>query len=201
MDLFKDLYAAMEAEADNVAAEAQDEMRQVNPSENAPNYENTGDIFGLNGGGEEAPDDSGESDTSGGDESNADDLSDEDMGIGEDTTMSEDEENEAEKKMVIRDNLIELYTTIKGNLSQLSEYQYVTSADNSTHMSAVINNLTDLKSVISKTLTSGLKDMPYTTVLKKYLSIKKCYDICIKMLYEHFNNKDNSDITAKSKGK
>lgn len=186
-------------EADDVTEEARNGAEDTTGDSNKADYSNTDDIFGV-----ESPDGNGgsaEGDPNS-DDMDMDDEGDDDMGdddLGGDDEASEEGVSDAQKKMVLRDNFIELYSIVKGNITQLNEYKFNLSIDNDTNTADIVKNLTDLKRSISNILTNDFKGLEYSTALMKYLSAKEVYDISIMMLYEHFDNIYNKDKKNDSK--
>lgn len=212
MSAIGDLLAAMEA--DDVTQEARAGAAETS-GESEPNYSNTDNIFGVEppkNGQDTGGQGSAEGDPNGnmgGDMGDMDDMggegdedSEDDFGGGEgDEEVSEEDITDANKKMVLRDNFIHLYSVIKGDLTQLSDYRFNTGSSTETNLINIINNLTEAKNNISKTLSNGFKDLKYETALTKYVSVKRVYDISIKMLYEHFDNLHKEDEKTKSSKK
>lgn len=198
------LKIAMEAE--DVTQEAKAQASSTGANETTGNNDeerdmsNTDDIFGLKDNGSSGEgdnnasstgDDSSSDDDFGGDfDDMGDDMSSDDFGEGDDSGGDDstgEDIPDASKKMVLKDNLYSIYTSTKGIIKQLSDYKFNT-ADDPAPLSTIMDNLASLQNAISKILLGDFKKLEYTQALTKYISVKKTYDICTQMLYEHFDN-------------
>ena len=114
---------------------------------------------------------------------------------GEDETPAEDELDEGSqnddlvftKKNRIRDNLVQLYTIISGDIEIIvNSLTNVNDLKTAQVMNSVINHLRNCKSYIYKTLTQNLMSLDYDELLQRYITLKRVYDICIEMMEKHF---------------
>lgn len=102
------------------------------------------------------------------------------------------------KKNTVRDNLAQLYTIVCGNIDMLT-----TSLGNLNDLpsikvaNAVLGHLRNCKNYIYKTLTVNIAEMEYEELLKRYITLKRVYDVCLKMLEIHF--KDEQRLKDKKK--
>ena len=118
----------------------------------------------------------------------------------DDATTGEDQSDDLlfAKKNSIRDNLAQLYTVIAGDIETLvSTLSNLNDANALKVVNAVLLHLRNCKDYIYKTLTVNLTQLEYDELLRRYVTIKRVYDICIKMLETHFH--DNEKETRKSK--
>lgn len=177
------------------------------------NLEKTDDIFDLKKDDDPSTADTSSDDTDSGSDTDTDDTSG-DTG-GDDTTDDnsdnlEDSENTDDttsmdesssddlvftKKNKIRDNLVQLYTIISGNIESIeASIISINEASTIEVLNMVISNLRNCKTYIYNTLTKELKTLEYDELLRRYIVMKRVYDISIEMMESHFkkaNKKDN----------
>lgn len=120
--------------------------------------------------------------------------------LGDDTQTTDDQNGQSSsddliftKKNRIRDNLVQLYTVISGDIEIIvNSLTNINDSKTIQVMNAVINHLRNCKSYIYKTLTQNIKDLEYDELLQRYITLKRVYDICIEMMQKHFDiqNKD-----------
>lgn len=147
----------------------------------------------LDNAGTDNNDDSSE-DTSGDDstDDNSDNLED----SGDDSSSTEDTPTDDlifTKKNKIRDNIVQLYTIISGNIESIeASIININEAKTIEVLNMVISNLRNCKTYIYNTLTKELKTLEYDELLRRYITIKRVYDISIEMMEAHFKkvNKD-----------
>lgn len=165
--------------------------------------EKTDDIFDLKKDDVPAGDDSAGNDTSDDtDTDNTDDSTDdnsdnlEDSGNTDDSSSIEDTPTDDlifTKKNKIRDNIVQLYTIISGNIESIeASIININEAKTIEVLNMVISNLRNCKTYIYNTLTKELKTLEYDELLRRYITIKRVYDISIEMMEAHFKkvNKD-----------
>lgn len=110
----------------------------------------------------------------------------------EDPTQEEPEADKSDnllfaKKNTIRDNLAQLYTIISGDIEIIvNSLTNVNDEKTVDVMNTVINHLRNCKSYIYKTLTKELESLEYDELLQRYITLKRVYDICIRMMETHF---------------
>ena len=98
------------------------------------------------------------------------------------------------KKNKVRDNMVQLYSIISNDIKSLVESLSSVDDENSVHViNAVLGHLRNCKDFLFKTLTVNLKELEYDELLERYVTIKRVYDVCVKMMGTHFtSNKDDS---------
>ena len=92
------------------------------------------------------------------------------------------------KKNRIRDNLIQLYTIISGDIEVL--VNSITNINDRTTIQVVNNvlgHLRNSKKFLYTTLTQNLTELEYDELLQRYVTIRRVYDICIEMLKRYFD--------------
>lgn len=114
---------------------------------------------------------------------------------GDEETPQEEETDETSgnedllftKKNRIRDNMVQLYTIISGNIEIIVNSLTNINDDKTVHvMNNVLNHLRNCKNYIYKTLTQNLTSIEYDELLRRYITLKRIYDICIEMMEKHF---------------
>lgn len=92
------------------------------------------------------------------------------------------------KKNRIRDNLVQLYTIITGDIEIIVNSLTNINDDKTVHvMNNVLNHLRNCKNYIYKTLTQNITSIEYDELLRRYITLKRIYDICIEMMEKHFS--------------
>lgn len=194
-------------EADDITQTTTNEIRSVlgddistisEPSNDEDNEDlmKVDDIFGTNKP-EDGPSGDPEDDTTSGSEEipQMDDSE-----VGEDTPFSEDENNPAEddndapnedlvftSKNRVRDNMVQLYSIVTGNIEIIvNSLTNINDEKTIQVMNAVLNHLRNCKDYIYKTLTQNLNSLSYDELLQRYITLKRVYDICAKMMETHF---------------
>lgn len=89
----------------------------------------------------------------------------------------------------LRTDIDEL-TNVLGGLNDLQSIQVVNS---------VITNMRNCKDVLHKTLTNDMETSSYEELMRKYITVKRIYDISIEMLDKHFSNMQKKPIRRKPK--
>lgn len=170
------------------------------------NIEKTDDIFGTEeakrakenaeSGNVENPND--EQDTA---DSNVDDTPEDNNTNNEDATDTDldtndemiDDSDESPappfaNKSKIRDHMVHLYNLLGSNIetltksmSSIEDYETVRT------INAILSNMRNAKDYLYKTLTEDLKTTEYSELLRKYITLKRVYEISIKMLEVHFS--------------
>ena len=121
----------------------------------------------------------------------------EDPNVSGDDSQFQDEEDSGDsspnedllftKKNRIRDNLVQLYTIISGDIEIIvNSLTNINDMKTVQVMNAVINHLRNCKNYIYKTLTQNLASLEYDELLQRYITLKRVYDICIEMMETHF---------------
>ena len=123
------------------------------------------------------------------------DTGDEDLNTEEDTNLDESTNDDSAgnpdlvftKKNRVRDNLVQLYTIISGNIEIISNsLTGINDSKTVEVINIIINHLYNAKKYIYNTLTKDLKSLEYDELLQRYITIKRVYDICIEMMETHF---------------
>ena len=204
-------------EADDITSQTANEVRSAigdTPSiqmdtdnrEEEEDLNKVDDIFGTAAPEEDGPSGNPEQDK----EEGAEDIGTLDEENPEDTTVTEDpnvtgedsqpqEEDISEdnspnedllftKKNRIRDNLVQLYTIISGDIEIIvNSISNINDMQTIQVMNAVLNHLRNCKNYIYKTLTQNLTSLEYDELLQRYITLKRVYDICIQMMEKHFH--------------
>lgn len=110
---------------------------------------------------------------------------------GEETEQEQEPENALlfAKKNHIRDNMIQLYNIVSGDIDILTKaMDFIDHQPTIVVISAIIIHLRDAKNYIFNTLTNEIKTLDYDELLQKYITLKRVYDVCIEMLNKHFES-------------
>ena len=189
---------------DQTAPQNEDAPTNSNDDQN-PNPDeplDTTDTSGELGGDENIPQDDG-SDNIGsnadgmpGNPNTSDPSMGDDSGMGDDESgMSPEDQSVFSDKNTLKKNMIYFFNIIRYNISNLeaslgaTEDQEALRACNS-----VIHNLYNLKDILYKTLTEEMESTPYETLVAKYVTAKRIYDLSCDMLEEHFSNNPNKKV-------
>ena len=88
----------------------------------------------------------------------------------------------------IRDNLVQLYSIVTGNIEVIvNSLTAINDESTISVMNAVLNHLRNCKDYIYKTLTQNLTSLSYDELLQRYVTLKRVYDICAQMMEKHFD--------------
>lgn len=162
----------------------------------------TTDTSGELGGDENPPQDDG-SDINA---SNADGMPEDpnasDPSMGDDSGMSDDESGMSPEdqsvfsdKNTLKKNMIYFFNIIRYNISNLEASLGATEDQEALRVcNSVIHNLYNLKDILYKTLTEEMESTPYETLVAKYVTAKRIYDLSCDMLEEHFSNNPNKKV-------
>ena len=134
-------------------------------------------------------------------DSMADDLS-ADPNEG-DSGMSPEDTSVFSDKNTLKENMIYFFNIIRYTISSL-EAGLGTTEDQETIrvVNSVIHNLYNCKDILYKIITEEMEKSPYETLVTKYVTLKRIYDISCDMLEEHFSNNPNNKVKYKRfKGK
>jgi len=208
---------ALEAD-DDITGQIQSEVKDVvgssstglgrNNNSNDPHdnedLSNTDNIFGDNNADQQDAND----DTT---DNEQDDTSQEDDVI--DAPVPGEDENNTEEdvstdtlpyldKSIIRDNLIQLYTIITGDLKILQDLTKINNSINSIKVITMVeSHFEHCRSFLYKTITKDITKLEYQELLKIYVTIKKIYDACAEMLKEQIMNSEEYKKMMKKKRK
>lgn len=163
-----------------------DTSGELGEDENAPQGDGTDDMSGGAPGADGMPGDPNASDPSMGDDS----------GMGEDDPgMSPEDQSIFSDKNTLKKNMIYFFNIIRYNISNLEASLGSTEDQEALRVcNSVIHNLYALKDVLYKTLTEEMESTPYETLVAKYVTAKRIYDLSCDMLEEHFSNNPNKKI-------
>lgn len=163
-----------------------DTSGELGGDENTPQGDGTDDMSGGAPGADGMPGDPNASDPSMGDDS----------GMGEDDPgMSPEDQSVFSDKNTLKKNMIYFFNIIRYNISNLEASLGSTEDQEALRVcNSVIHNLYALKDVLYKTLTEEMESTPYETLVAKYVTAKRIYDLSCDMLEEHFSNNPNKKI-------
>ena len=163
-----------------------DTSGELGGDENTPQGDGTDDMSGGAPGADGMPGDPNASDPSMGDDS----------GMGEDDPgMSPEDQSIFSDKNTLKKNMIYFFNIIRYNISNLEASLGSTENQEALRVcNSVIHNLYALKDVLYKTLTEEMESTPYETLVAKYVTAKRIYDLSCDMLEEHFSNNPNKKI-------
>lgn len=207
---------ALEAD-DDITGQIQSEVKDVvgslstglgrNNTSNDPHdnedLSNTDNIFGDNNANDNA-DQQDNNDTTD-DEQDDEDVIDAPV-PGEDETNTEEDVSTDTlpylDKSIIRDNLIQLYTIITGDLKILQDLTKINNSINSIKVITMVeSHFEHCRSFLYKTITKDITNLEYQELLKIYVTIKKIYDACAEMLKEQIMNSEEYKKMMKKKRK
>ena len=157
------------------------------------------DVFDDGGTGEdetdpENPDDDGNSD-------NPDDQSDDSI-LDENENTTGVNLKEIYKKNKLRDNMILFYNILINNIDLLSDALGNLNDQRSIEVcNAILENLRSAKEFLFDEIENGLSKHPYEEILRRYISLRRVYDVCIEMLDKHFGNINSLRSSKKGKKK
>lgn len=116
----------------------------------------------------------------------------------EDEGMSEENKSIFSDKNTLKENMIYFFNIMRYTITSL-EYGLGTTEDRETIrvINSVIHNLYNSKDILYKIITEEIESSPYETLVTKYITLKRIYDISCDMLEEHFSNNPNSRVKYK----
>ena len=120
-----------------------------------------------------------------------------------DSGMSPEDASVFSDKNTLKENMIYFFNIIRYTISSL-EAGLGTTEDQETIrvVNSVIHNLYNCKDILYKIITEEMEKSPYETLVTKYVTLKRIYDISCDMLEEHFSNNPNNKVKYKRfKGK
>ena len=125
---------------------------------------------------------------------NADDQTD----LGDDPGMSEEDKSVFSDKNTLKENMIYFFNIIRYTITSLEDGLGATEDQETIRViNSVIHNLYNSKDILYKILTEEMESSPYETLVTKYITLKRIYDISCDMLEEHFSNNPNSRVKYK----
>ena len=112
--------------------------------------------------------------------------------------MSEENKSIFSDKNTLKENMIYFFNIMRYTITSL-EYGLGTTEDQETIrvINSVIHNLYNSKDILYKIITEEIESSPYETLVTKYITLKRIYDISCDMLEEHFSNNPNSRVKYK----
>ena len=138
--------------------------------------------------------DDGTDDQNMGQDPNADDQTD----LGDDPGMSEEDKSLFSDKNTLKENMIYFFNIIRYTITSLEDGLGSTEDQETIRVvNSVIHNLYNSKDILYKILTEEMESTPYETLVAKYITLKRIYDISCDMLEEHFSNNPNSRLKYK----
>ena len=120
-----------------------------------------------------------------------------------DSGMSPEDTSVFSDKNTLKENMIYFFNIMRYTISSL-EAGLGTTEDQETIrvVNSVIHNLYNCKDILYKIITEEMEKSPYETLVTKYVTLKRIYDISCDMLEEHFSNNPNNKVKYKRfKGK
>lgn len=135
-----------------------------------------------------------------------DDTQNSDGENNEDNEFMQDQKNdvtEIKNKQILHERMMFLYNILTDNLNLLSAYS---PESNNPEIVMIINNiksnLADCQSISHRIMTTEFEDKSYNELMRKYISLKRVYDLSIEMLERVFQNiRERKAPTLKKLGK
>ena len=118
--------------------------------------------------------------------------------LGDDPSMPEEDKSIFSDKNTLKENMIYFFNIIKYTITSLEDGLGSTEDQETIRVvNSVIHNLYNSKDILYKILTEEMESTPYETLVAKYITLKRIYDISCDMLEEHFSNNPNSRLKYK----
>ena len=134
----------------------------------------------------------------GGQNAPADTKTDDQTDLGDDPGMSEEDKSIFSDKNTLKENMIYFFNIIRYTITSLEDGLGSTEDQETIRVvNSVIHNLYNSKDILYKILTEEMESTPYETLVVKYITLKRIYDISCDMLEEHFSNNPNSRVKSK----
>lgn len=204
-------------EADDITQQAQDDARSamgggsMRTDDNGPEEDitKTTDIFnqtpedmvGDNENNEENPEDQDTTEDQPDENQETNEAPTDDPNLQETNQPRNEDDPSFARKNPIRDNLAQLYSIVSGDIELLtSSLNSMNDLPSIKVTNAVLRHLRNSKNYIYKTLTDDAADLDYEELLKRYITLKRVYDVCVKMLEIHFKDESRLQL-GKSKHK
>lgn len=139
----------------------------------------------------------------GGEEGEGDDTSPDESGDNDD--LGEDEsapQSVYSDKNTLKDNIVYFANTLRTDIDELTNtLGGLNSLDSIQVVNSVITNMRNCKDVLHKTLTEDMDSGSYEELMRRYITVKRIYDISIEMLDKHFSNTQKKPIRRKTRRK
>ena len=121
----------------------------------------------------------------------------------EDSGMSPEDTSVFSDKNTLKENMIYFFNIMRYTISSLEAGLGTTENQETIRVvNSVIHNLYNCKDILYKIITEEIEKSPYETLVTKYVTLKRIYDISCDMLEEHFSNNPNNKVKYKRfKGK
>ena len=118
--------------------------------------------------------------------------------LGDDPSMPEEDKSIFSDKNTLKENMIYFFNIIKYTITSLEDGLGSTEDQETVRViNSVIHNLYNSKDILYKILTEEMESSSYETLVTKYITLKRIYDISCDMLEEHFSNNPNSRLKYK----
>lgn len=118
--------------------------------------------------------------------------------LGDDPSMPEEDKSIFSDKNTLKENMIYFFNIIKYTITSLEDGLGSTEDQETVRViNSVIHNLYNSKDILYKILTEEMESSSYETLVTKYITLKRIYDISCDMLEEHFSNNPNSRVKYK----
>ena len=118
--------------------------------------------------------------------------------LGDDPSMPEEDKSIFSDKNTLKENMIYFFNIIKYTITSLEDGLGSTEDQETVRViNSVIHNLYNSKDILYKILTEEMESSSYETLVTKYITLKRIYDISCDMLEEHFSNNPNSRVRYK----
>ena len=120
-----------------------------------------------------------------------------------DSGMSPEDTSVFSDKNTLKENMIYFFNIMRYTISSLEAGLGTTENQETIRVvNSVIHNLYNCKDILYKIITEEMEKSPYETLVTKYVTLKRIYDISCDMLEEHFSNNPNNKVKYKRfKGK
>ena len=120
-----------------------------------------------------------------------------------DSSMSPEDTSIFSDKNTLKENMIYFFNIMRYTISSLEAGLGTTENQETIRVvNSVIHNLYNCKDILYKIITEEMEKSPYETLVTKYVTLKRIYDISCDMLEEHFSNNPNNKVKYKRfKGK
>ena len=123
-----------------------------------------------------------------------------DDGTGDGEGLPEDRESVYSDKNTLKDNIIYFTNTLRTDIDELTNVLGgLNDLESIQVVNSVITNMRNCKDVLHKTLTNDMETSSYEELMRKYITVKRIYDISIEMLDKHFSNMQKKPIRRRPK--
>ncbi len=106
-----------------------------------------------------------------------------------DDSIPEAPESVYSDKNTLKENIIYFLNTLRSDLDELTNsLGNLNDLDSIQVVNSVMTSLRNCKDILHKVLTDEMESSSYEELMRKYITIKRIYDISIEMLDKHFSN-------------